>query len=250
MSPEQLRGGALDGRSDLYALGVVLFEMLTGRLPFDAATPEQHMAAHLEALPPPPSQLADVPHELDALVTRLLAKDAAARPASAEQLSELLAAAIGEAPATAVGGKRSDPPVGGRAVVAANEGRVRAVLAGAIVAVVALTTIVVALHGKHAPSAARAPETHEAPLPVAHAKNPSTNAQNVTGDTAARADDARSVPELEHAFLTMKSPLPVRDRRAALRDLAAHIDASGGTVDERARKHRAALIELIRQHAN
>ena len=71
------------------------------------------MTAHLELLPPSVSETvpdAEVPRELDALVARLLAKDPAARPATAEELGELLAAAIADAPATAVGGKKSDPP--------------------------------------------------------------------------------------------------------------------------------------------
>jgi serine/threonine protein kinase len=249
MSPEQLCGRELDGRSDLYALGVVLFEMLSGRLPFAGETPEQQMAAHLETLPPSLASVApdaDVPRELDALVARLLAKDPAARPSSAEQLSELLAAALADAPATAVGGKRSDPPNRARAAVA-NEAGLRAALVGGIAAVIAITAIVVALNWKkqQPPPTTPAPklETKLTPPPVEVPKVPSTTSPNVSEDT-------RSIEELERAFLTMKSPLPLRDRRAALRALAAHIDASGGTVDERARKHHDALIELIRQHAN
>ncbi|MCA1665252.1 MAG: serine/threonine protein kinase, partial [Myxococcales bacterium] len=131
MSPEQLRGRALDGRSDLYALGVVLFEMLTGRLPFACDTPEQWMTAHLERTPPTVSESApdaELPRELEALVARLLAKDPATRPATAEELAERLAAAVADVPSTAVGGKRSDPRGQARARVAGGEARLRAAL--------------------------------------------------------------------------------------------------------------------------
>jgi eukaryotic-like serine/threonine-protein kinase len=250
MSPEQLRGHELDGRSDLYALGVVLFEMLAGRLPFACETPEQHMTAHLETLPPSLMSVvpeAEVPRELDALVARLLAKDPAARPSSAEELSELLAAAIAESPSTAVGGKRSDPPSRGRGAIAGNEAGLRAALIGGIIALVAFTGVVLALNWKKPPK----PETKPAPPPVEISKSPSTPPPNVRPVTPTTVgEDTRSIEALEHEFLTMKSPLPVRDRRAALRALAAHIDASGASADERARKHHDALIELIRQHAN
>jgi serine/threonine-protein kinase len=256
MSPEQLRGRALDGRSDLYALGVVLFEMLTGRLPFDCDTPEQWMTAHLERLPPTVSESApdaEVPRELEALVARLLAKDPAARPATAEELSELLAAAVADAPSTAVGGKRSDPPGKARAPVGGGEARLRAALAGAIVGTLALAAILVALK-KPPPgaSASLAPPIAPAVAPplaptVAPARAPIV-APPLAKDPS--SDDARSSDDLEHEFLSMRSSLSPRDRRAALRAVVARIDASGGTIEERAQKKHDALIELIRQHAN
>jgi len=248
MSPEQLRGRTLDGRSDLYALGVVLFEMLTGRLPFECATPEEWMTAHLERLPPTVSESApdgELPRELEALVARLLAKDPAARPATAEELSEQLAAAVGDAPSTAVGGKRSDPPGKARAPVGGREVRLRAALAGAIIGTLALAAILVALK-KPSAGASTSPPPPVAPAltaPVAP-----TVAPPIAKDPS--SDDARTSEDLEHEFLSMRSSLSSRDRRAALRAVVARIDASGGTVEERAQKKHDALIELIRQHAN
>ncbi len=259
MSPEQLRGATLDGRSDLYGLGVVLFEMLTGRLPFAGAAPEDFMAAHLDALPPSVSEAApdaEIPRELEALVARLLAKDPAARPATAEELGELLAASIGDAPATAVGGKRSDPPGRARSPVAGREARLRAALIGAIVGTVALAAIIVAVARR---PATPAPTTTPTP-PKAAAKESSTTPPTVAVPTSppptappptpSGSDDSRPVDELEHEFLSMKSPLSPRDRRAALRAVYARIDAAGASAEERAQKRRDALIELIRQHAN
>ncbi|MCU1278893.1 MAG: serine/threonine protein kinase, partial [bacterium] len=243
MSPEQLRGRELDGRSDLYGLGVVLFEMLTGRLPFAAETPEQLMTAHLEALPPTLSEAApdaEVPRELEALVARLLAKDPAARPATAEELSELLAAALGDAPATAVGGKKSDPPGRARSPIGSGEARLRAALAGAIIGTLAVAAIVVALTHTRVDSRQSAVDSRPATqLPTTMPPPPT-----------APKEDARGVDELEHQFLSMKSSLSPRDRRAALRALYARIDAGGGSAGDRERRKRDALIELIRQHAN
>jgi len=259
MSPEQLRGRELDGRADLYALGVVLFEMLTGRLPFDGETPEQIMTAQLEKLPPSLSEAApdaEVPRELEALVARLLAKDAAARPATAEELSELLAAAL-DGPATAVGGKKSDPPVRARSPLGGREARLRAALAGAIVGTLALAAIIVALARPSTPATAttekNTPKENSTSTPTVTAPtNPIPPVVPVNPPTHAPPplEDPRSTDELEHEFLSMKSPLSARDRRAALRAVYARIDAVGGSVDDRAQKKRDALIELIRQHAN
>jgi serine/threonine-protein kinase len=95
MSPEQARGTALDARSDLYSLGVVLYEMLTGRPPFDGDSPFVVMAQHSRREPTPPSRAcveAALPAELDALVLRILAKDPAARPQSAQAMTDELLA--------------------------------------------------------------------------------------------------------------------------------------------------------------
>jgi DNA-binding transcriptional LysR family regulator/tRNA A-37 threonylcarbamoyl transferase component Bud32 len=86
VAPEQARAGPVGPFTDLYSAGVVLFEMLTGQLPFRATTPIEVVMQHLEASPPVPSSLAPgIPPALDGLVGRLLAKDPAARPTSASE---------------------------------------------------------------------------------------------------------------------------------------------------------------------
>jgi tRNA A-37 threonylcarbamoyl transferase component Bud32 len=89
MSPEQAQGKPLDGRSDLYALGVILYEMIAGRPPFTDEEAIVVMARHIKAAPPTFVTVAPdlrVPPEVEALVMRLLAKDANARPATADAL--------------------------------------------------------------------------------------------------------------------------------------------------------------------
>src|SRR5205814_3957706 len=76
LSPEQARGAPVDPRSDLYSLGILLFEMLTGKVPFTGDTPVEIAMKHLSQVPEPPSKLrSEIPHDLDAIVMRALAKD-------------------------------------------------------------------------------------------------------------------------------------------------------------------------------
>ena len=99
MSPEQIAGDVLDGRSDIYALGVVGYQCLTGRLPFDAEQASAVIVQH--ATRPAPSvraQAPDVPVALAAVIDRCLAKDPASRYPTGEALADALTAAIMDAP--------------------------------------------------------------------------------------------------------------------------------------------------------
>src|SRR6266849_473294 len=92
MSPEQLSGADLDPRSDLYSAGVVLFECLTGRVPFEADTTWALVAKHLEEEPPNPRTLnADVPEALAIVILKAMAKDRERRFATASEMHDALA---------------------------------------------------------------------------------------------------------------------------------------------------------------
>jgi eukaryotic-like serine/threonine-protein kinase len=92
LSPEQARGAQVDQTSDLYSVGVVLYEMLTGQVPFTGDTPLEIAMKHLSEVPRPPSELRpEVPHDLDSVVLRALAKDPGERYQSADEMDADLA---------------------------------------------------------------------------------------------------------------------------------------------------------------
>jgi serine/threonine-protein kinase len=95
MAPEQIRGDGVDARTDIYALGVVLFHLLTGQYPFRAETMTEIERQHLEAPPPRPSQAAPVAPALDAIVLRCMEKTADRRFQTVKAFVEALREVVG-----------------------------------------------------------------------------------------------------------------------------------------------------------
>src|SRR3954451_10204876 len=93
MSPEQCRGQEVDGRTDLYSLGIALYEMLTGKVPFSATTDYDLMQAHINAAPEPPSRtVAGIPPHVEKALLRALAKKPADRFATLTEFKSALGA--------------------------------------------------------------------------------------------------------------------------------------------------------------
>ncbi len=105
LSPEQARGAPVDQTSDLYSTGIVLYELLTGGVPFNGETPVEIAMKHLSQIPAPPSShRAEIPRDLDYVALRALAKDPADRYHSAEEMDsdlERIARGIGVSAETA-----------------------------------------------------------------------------------------------------------------------------------------------------
>jgi serine/threonine-protein kinase len=126
MSPEQIEGGTVEARSDLYALGCVLYALATGRPPFHGGSLYQLLRQQMEKEAPPPSALrAELPRAWDELITALLAKRPEERPGSATETAELLrelSVATGRLPASPVAGATAYQPtrVDPRAVLLAS----------------------------------------------------------------------------------------------------------------------------------
>ncbi|MBO9309771.1 MAG: protein kinase [Chloroflexi bacterium] len=98
LSPEQAQGKPLDQRTDLYSLGVVLYEMVTGRLPFDADDITSILIQQVTKAPQPPSQLVkDLPRGLEAVILKALAKQPEQRFATALEMAAALEAALAPA---------------------------------------------------------------------------------------------------------------------------------------------------------
>jgi hypothetical protein len=95
MAPEQIRGDAVDPRTDIYALGVVLYHLLTGQYPFRAETMTDIERQHLEAPPPRASKLASIPPALDNVALRCMEKTAERRFPSAKAFIDAVRDAVG-----------------------------------------------------------------------------------------------------------------------------------------------------------
>jgi serine/threonine-protein kinase len=91
MSPEQCRGQSLDGRSDLYTCGILLYQLVTGQVPFDSPSPLETAGKQAFEPPPPPSSiLPTINRDLEAIILKTLSKSPAERPQTAMELRETL----------------------------------------------------------------------------------------------------------------------------------------------------------------
>ncbi len=184
MSPEQARGRGADFRSDLYALGVVAYELFTGLPPFRGETPVATLLRQIEA--PLPLDAASLPGSVVPVLRRALAKDPRERQGSARELADELRSAatggevIAVAPAVSGGG-----PVGTAAGRAARErGRL---IAGGVVVAVALGSLWLAL-----PS--RAPEVAQPSVAHGLEPPPTPTPRETSNPTPAPTTDPSTTP--------------------------------------------------------
>ena len=177
MAPEQATGKPVDARTDLYALGCVLYTMLAGSPPFNADNPIDVLRRHLEEPPAPlRAHREDIPPDLDRLVRELLEKHPAHRPATAWSVRDRLRAVAGAPQATVVttlvtptapdiSGRHRSVPIAERTI-----GWIRqwisgwvALLAGAAVLTTLLAVVVLANSGQPDATAGHAPPSSAAP---------------------------------------------------------------------------------------
>jgi serine/threonine protein kinase len=109
MAPEQCLGGPVDHRADLYALGVTLYQLFTGQLPFRGSTLSAIIHQHTGERPMPPSHHLPVPEAVDRLVLACLEKDPGRRPRSAADVARWLDAALARPEADAARRNRTAP---------------------------------------------------------------------------------------------------------------------------------------------
>ncbi|GJG85396.1 hypothetical protein tb265_05770 [Gemmatimonadetes bacterium T265] len=228
MAPEQAAGEAVDARTDVYALGLVCYEMLAGRHPFaEATTAPELLAAHLNAPPPPLRGVAAaVPAPLAGLVMRCLAKDPAQRPGTAAELVAALDALLDASLDARLDAASRADGVPTRALPSTRRRRAAPALAG----LAALTLGAALAWRAHAGAAARV-RGSDAALPLV-AVLPFESTGGSADGVAPDRDFADGLGDAITAKLARLAGLRVIDRASvqSVPDAAAHPEAAGRTL--------------------
>jgi serine/threonine-protein kinase len=238
MSPEQVRGGIVDARSDVYSLGITLYQMLTGRRPFEGESAYNVLSAQLNDSPVPPAQLNQtLPAGLSEVVLRAMAKPPEARYQSAEEFRQALLRVQQGSDSTksmAVPIVTASPPAPTFAPLPpAKSPRGQRGLwlglgaAAAIVAMIAAITLLPRIFATHAGTPANQPGTsNPAPAPPTSAAAPATTSPSSSTPAPSAKESTSSVqepapapnlpaPSSKRASTTPKLPLTEAERAPA-----------------------------------
>jgi serine/threonine protein kinase len=220
LAPEQARGKGSSPASDIYSLGIVLFEMLTGKPPFEADTAIATAMAHVQKKPPPPSSLnPNVPRWLDDVVLKALRKNANDRYASAAQFREAMVHRdLTARPESPISGQRRSPAGRSALIAARPEARPRRIQLprrfgslGVVIILVAAVSVIGAyaayaaisnaVNGSSAQPPATSKHHHKTPAPT-----PTATPTPPSNPTIASGDVVLTPPDYFHYALSEIAP--------------------------------------------